>query len=373
MHSAHLPAAHAVASVPPGDGVVRVLREDGTFEEGCGPGPADVAPTLFAEIARIYRAMVRVRAVDDQLVALQREGRIASHVGSHGEEAAIVGSAAALRQRDWIFPCYRDLGAALWRGVPLATYVNDLFGNEADRVSGRPTPSDGETRAASFASIASPAGTPIARARGVAWGARLKKDDVAALVSFGEREVSSGEFHNALNFAGVFRAPVVLFCRNSGWAADRVAMSVESMGVAYGVPGVRCDGNDLFAVLRVTREAIARASLGEGPTLIEALISRMPPGARGAADASNAWKRRDPLARVRRCLQSRGLWSDAEQQETEAAALGEIDGAIEAAEKLGPPALSTLFDDVLGAPTPALPEQRAALLAGPRALGLAKP
>jgi pyruvate dehydrogenase E1 component alpha subunit len=165
--------------------------------------------------------------------------------------------------------------------------------------------------------------------------------------------------------------------------AERQTASVSfaAKGIAYGIRGVRCDGNDLFAVLKVTREAVARASRGEGPTLIEALTARMPVGAAlsGTKESSDAlisrssWRKKDPLARVRIHLESRGLWSDAKQRDQEADALAEIDNAVEAAEALGPPALATMFDDVFATPTSWLDEQRAELLGAPRARGLAKP
>jgi 2-oxoisovalerate dehydrogenase E1 component alpha subunit len=367
------PAPHNPSMSTPFEGdVVRVLREDGSLDQASDP-KADPA-----EVLAIYRAMVRVRALDEKLIALQRLGRIAFHVGSQGEEAAILGSAAALRPRDWIFPCYREFGAALWRGMPLGAYVNHMFGNVGDPIKGRQMPDHYGAKVARFTSISSPVGTQITQAAGFAWAAKIRKDDVATLVYFGEGATSSGEFHNGINFAGVFRAPVLLFCRNNGWASSLPAEkqtaspSFAAKGVAYGVPGVRCDGNDLFAVLKVTREALVRAARGEGPTLIEALTSRMPAARDGGRDAEGAWRRKDPLARVRRHLDARGLWSDAKQHALEGETLAEIDGAIEAAEKLGPPALTTMFDDVFSAPTPPLAEQREELLAAPRAQGLAK-
>lgn len=367
------PAPYPSMSSSLGDDVVRVLRDDGSLDP---QGDPKLDP---AEVVAIYRAMVRVRALDERLIALQRLGRIAFHVGSQGEEGAILGSAAALRAGDWIFPCYREFGAALWRGMPLPAYVNHMFGNAGDPIKGRQMPDHYASRVARFTSISSPVGTQITQAAGFAWAARIKKDDVATLVYFGEGATSSGEFHNGINFAGVFRAPVLLFCRNNGWAsslaADKQTASVSfaAKGIAYGVPGVRCDGNDLFAVLKVTREALARASRGEGPTLIEALTSRMPAAREGAKEGEGSWRRKDPLARVRRHLEARGLWSETKQREHEGEVLAEIEAAVEAAEKLGPPPLPTMFDDVYAAPTPQLEEQRAALLSAPRAQGLAKP
>jgi pyruvate dehydrogenase E1 component alpha subunit len=362
-----------MTSVPFEDDVVRVLREDGSLEPGADEGAAS------AEVVAIYRAMVRARALDDRLVALQRAGRIAFHVGSQGEEAAILGSAAALRERDWIFPCYREFGAALWRGMPLESYVSHMFGSAADPVKGRQMPDHYSARIARFTSISSPLGTQITQAVGFAWAAKTKREDLVALAYFGEGATSSGEFHNAINFAGVFRAPVVLFCRNNGWAAPMAERQTASAtfaakGVGYDVPGVRCDGNDLFAVLKVTREAIARASRGDGATLIEALTARMPLArdVRDFAAAVASWKKKDPLARVRRYLEGKELWSEASEHEHEAQVLAEIDAAIASAEVMGPPPLATMFDDVYAEPTPQLAEQRADLLAGPRARGFAK-
>jgi pyruvate dehydrogenase E1 component alpha subunit len=372
MHGA-APAPHTGSMSPLADGdVVRVLREDASLDPATDP---HVEP---AEIVALYRAMVRVRALDERLIALQRLGRIAFHVGSQGEEAAILGSAGALRDRDWIFPCYREFGAALWRGMPLGAYVNHMFGNSLDPIKGRQMPDHYGAKSARFTSISSPVGTQIAQATGFAWAAKIRKDDVAALVYFGEGATSSGEFHNGINFAGVFRVPVLLFCRNNGWASSLPAekqtasRSFAAKGIAYGVPGVRCDGNDLFAVLKVTRDALERAARGEGPTLIEALTTRMPITREGAKEAEGPWRRKDPVARVRRHLEARGLWTDAKQHALEGETLAEIDGAIEVAEKLGPPSLNSMFDDVFSAPTPALVEERAELLAAPRAQGLAK-
>lgn len=362
--------------------MLRVLRDDGTLDPGTDPG------VDAEQILAIYRAMVRVRALDERLVALQRQGRIGFHIGSQGEEAAILGSAAALREKDWIFPCYREFGAALWRGMPLQAYAHHMFGNAADPMKGRQMPDHYGAKVARFTSISSPVGTQITQAAGFAWAAKLEgtsarragkerpEGDTVTLAYFGEGATSSGEFHNGMNFAGVFQVPLVLFCRNNGWAAtvpaerQTASPTFASKGIAYGMPGVRCDGNDLFAVLKVTREAVARAARGEGPTLIEALTARMP--AR-EPQGGEAWKRRDPVARVRRHLESRALWSETRQREYEASVAAEIDTAIDAAEKMGPPPLSTMFDDVYGAPPPQEREARAELLAAPRAQGLAKP
>jgi 2-oxoisovalerate dehydrogenase E1 component alpha subunit len=241
------------------DDVVKCLREDGTLDPRHDPG------LTMDEVKALYRAMVRTRVLDDRLVTLQRQGRIGFHIGSLGEEAAILGSAFAMRPQDWMFPCYREFGGALWRGMPLQRYIDNMFGNANDPALGRQMPDHYCYRKAKVTSISSPIGTQITQAVGFGWGAKLKKDDLVTLVYFGEGATSSNEFHNGLNFGGVYRTPTVFFCRNNGWAISvpterqTASRSFAEKGVAYGVPGVRVDGNDLFAVIKVTRDAIDRA------------------------------------------------------------------------------------------------------------------
>jgi pyruvate dehydrogenase E1 component alpha subunit len=356
-----------------GDGVIRVLREDGSLDPALDPHLDE------AEVAGLYRAMVRTRLLDERLTALQRQGRIGFHIGSLGEEAAILGSAFAMRRQDWIFPCYREFGAALLRGMPLQRYIDNMFGNASDPAKGRQMPDHYCFREARFTSVSSPIGTQITQAVGFAWAARIKRDDLAVLAYFGDGATSSAEFHNGLNFAGVFRTPTVLFCRNNGWAisvpTERQTASAgfASKGVAYGIPGVRVDGNDLFAVVKVTRDAVARAARGEGPTLIEALTYRIEghstsddPKAYRPEAGVEPWKRLDPLARLRRHLDRTGGMNDAAHKEIEATADAELRAAVAAAEKTPPPSLESMFEDVFAEPPWHLREQREALVKGPR-------
>jgi 2-oxoisovalerate dehydrogenase E1 component alpha subunit len=362
MENTAAPTPTAAAHDRFDDDVARALRDDGSLSPSYDP---HVDRDL---VIALYREMTRVRAIDERLVSLQRQGRIGFHVGSYGEEAAILGAAASLRPQDWIFPAYREFGAALWRGMPLASYLNHMFGNAGDPIKGRQMPDHYGSRIAKFGSVSSPVGTQITQAAGFAWAAKIKRDDVATLVYFGEGATSSGEFHNGINFAGVFKAPLVLFCRNNSWSTS--SESFAAKGIAYGVPGVRVDGNDLFAVLRVTRDAIARAIAGDGPTLIEALTSRLassdPRDSRDGRDGGDAWRKRDPIARVRRHLEANGAWSDAKQEELDARIEAEIVAAIDDAERLGPPAIETMFDDVYGEIPRHLEAQKRELLSAPR-------
>jgi pyruvate dehydrogenase E1 component alpha subunit len=346
--------------------VIRALADDGTVS-------AEHDPKIGWEDLRfVYRHMVETRLLDERLTALQRQGRIGFHVGCLGEEAAIIGSAFAMRKQDWLFPCYREFGAALMRGLPFQRFIDNMFGNDNDTVRGRQMPDHYTCRRARFMSISSPVGTQITQGVGFAWAAKLRKEDLATLIYFGDGATSSNDFHSGMNFAGVFKTPSVLFCRNNGWAISvpterqTASETFAQKGAAYGVPGVRVDGNDLFAVISVVRAAVERASRGEGPTLIEALTYRMgghstndDPNAYRGSDALAAWADRDPLLRVRRHLEKNGEWSEKQQEELEQGLIERFRSAVSIAESSPRPRLESMFEDVYERPTWNLIEQRA--------------
>ena len=355
---------------------VRVMRDDGTLDAAHDPHIEEDV------VLRVYRHMVLVRTLDERLVTLQRQGRIGFHIGSYGEEAAVLGAAAAMRKQDWIFPCYREFGAALWRGMSLADYANNMFGNAKDLAKGRQMPDHITARGAQFGSVSSPIGTQITQAVGFTWAAKLRRDELVGLVYFGEGATSSSEFHNGLNFAGVYKTPTIFLCRNNGWAisvpAERQTASATfaDKGIAYGIPAVRCDGNDLFAVWKVTRDAIARATTGHGPTLIEALTYRLSghstsddPKVYRKDDVLEPWKKKDPLVRLRHHLMTKGAWNDTKQAELDTRIDVELKEVLAAAEKVDPPAVESLFEDVYATPPWNLMEEREELLSGPRAKG----
>jgi 2-oxoisovalerate dehydrogenase E1 component alpha subunit len=317
-----------------GDHVVRVLGADGGLDR-----------SAFGDDAlavRLYRRMVLARHMDERLVALQREGRVAYHTSAIGEEAAVVGSAMALREQDWLFPGSRDAAAAIARGLSPTSYAHHVFGSSLDAGKGRQMPEHVTARASRIVSASPLVGTQLPHAVGLAWAAKGK--DVVALAYFGVAATCVGDFHNALNFAGVFRAPVVFVSRSSR-DLRHAADSIAAKGVAYGVPGVEVDGSDAFAVYQETRAAITRAVAGQGATLIDAIVSTLPA--------------RDPLLRARRALESRGAWSDAEQSALVAEVEAEVAAAIDAAEAAPPPPEATLFDDTFAEAPWNLREQRA--------------
>ncbi|MEP7124173.1 MAG: thiamine pyrophosphate-dependent dehydrogenase E1 component subunit alpha [Byssovorax sp.] len=356
--------------------VVKVVRADGTLDPTTDPR---LSP---AEIVRLYTAMVRLRLLDERLTTLQRQGRIGFHLGSLGEEAAILGAAFAMREKDWIFPGYREVGAALLRGLPLQRYLDGMFGNARDPAKGRQMPDHPTFRAGHVAAVSGAVGTQITQAVGFAWAARTKREEIAVLACFGDGATSSNDFHNGLNFAGVFKAPVVFFCRNNGWALSAPterqtgSATFAEKGVAYGVPSARVDGNDVLAVVQVTRDAVARAARGEGPTLIEALTYRMGPHSTSddlhaypTDESLEAWKPLDPIARLRRHLERTEAWSEARDKAIDAELEVELEAAIDAADKAPPPTIDSMFDDVYASPPWHLVEQREALKRGPRPKG----
>lgn len=349
--------------------VIRTLGDDGALAPETDPRLSD------QELLFLYRNMVETRLLDERLTALQRQGRIGFHVGCLGEEAAILGSAFAMREQDWLFPCYREFGAALMRGLPFQRFIDNMFGNANDLAKGRQMPDHYTCRQAHWMSISSPVGTQITQAVGFAWAAKLKKQDVATLVYFGDGATSSNDFHSGMNFAGVFRVPTVFFCRNNGWAISvpterqTASETFAQKAVAYGIAGVRVDGNDVFAVVSAVREALERAVRGEGPTLIEALTYRMgghstsdDPNAYRGSDALEAWADRDPIARLRRHLERRGLWNDGREDELKKKLEERLRSAVAVAESTPRPRVESLFEDVYARPTWNLEEQRAELL-----------
>jgi 2-oxoisovalerate dehydrogenase E1 component alpha subunit len=330
-----------------------VLSPDGS-SNGYDPGLSE------AQLLHCYRTMLAVRVFDAICLKLQRGGRIGFSIPNEGVEACQVGAASALRRGDWIFPSYRDFGMALYHGVRPLEMMHNMFGNAADTAKGRQMPVHFSfVEPIRFFSISSPIGTHLPQAVGAAFAARQRGLDEVVLVSFGDGGTSSLGFHSGMNFAGVWKAPVVFLCQNNGWAIScPVEEQTASEGfaikaVAYGMPGVTVDGNDLLAVRKAVGEAVERARGGGGPTLIEAQTFRMgghstsdDPRRYVPAELVETWRKRDPIARFEKYLQAAGLWS----ADKKAALLKEVEDEIAAAareaEQTPRPGLETIFSDV---------------------------
>ena len=351
-----MPIRGAIAEPPDSDpalALFQILPESGL------PDPTRVPRLSSAEVRRIYRGMLTVRSLGERMLALQRLGRIGFYGESRGQEATVIGAAAALGPDDWVVPALREQGAALFRGLRLDEYVAHLFGNAHDPALGRQLPCHPTSRTAHYLSMSSCIATQLPHATGMAWAARLKGDPTVVLGCMGDGATSEEDFHVALNFAGVFQVPVVFLCQNNQWAistpgARQTASRTYAIkALAYGFPGVRVDGNDVFGVYTVVQEAVARARRGEGPTLVEALTYRV--SAHSSSDdptryrdesVTEAWRQKDPIARLYRYLTAQGLLDDAADATLRAEVDAEIRAAILAEEATPAPSLDTLITDV---------------------------
>ncbi|HEY6114335.1 MAG TPA: thiamine pyrophosphate-dependent dehydrogenase E1 component subunit alpha [Candidatus Dormibacteraeota bacterium] len=284
--------------------MVRYLDQDGELVE---------EQPMSDELAlEGYRVMLRGRRFDERCVSLQRQGRMVTLAPGIGQEAATVGAAMALdKSTDWFVPQYRELAGQLWHGYPLKLAFLWHVGHPiAFQI-----PAD--IKMLPFqAAIAG----QLPQAVGLAWGLQLKGDPGVVLAVFGDGGTSQGDFHEAANLAGVMKAPVILLCQNNGWAISTTvgqqtaSQTLAQKAIAYGFPGVQCDGNDLFAVYATVRDAVARARSGEGPTLIEAVTYRLglhttadDPSRYEPREMHDAWVDRDPLRRMQLHLVTRGV------------------------------------------------------------------
>src|ERR687893_1958234 len=228
------------------------------------------------DLLALYRSLVLLRTYDERSLVYHRQGRIGTYAIFWGHEAMQAGFVHALSDEDWIFPSYRESAIGLLRGMPAATVLQWWRGHP----SGWWNPAD-----YNVASICVPIGTHVPHAVGLAWGKRLRGESACALVFFGDGATSEGSFHEGANFAAVMRAPLVLLCNNNGWAistplsAQTRAEALVDKAAGYGMPGIRVDGADVLAVFEATREAVARARTGGGPTMIEAVTYRAAPHA----------------------------------------------------------------------------------------------
>jgi pyruvate dehydrogenase E1 component alpha subunit/2-oxoisovalerate dehydrogenase E1 component alpha subunit len=378
----HEPSAPTHAAIAPGAapttaaeqapdlGLLSVMRDDGSVDPAMNPGMSD------EQLLRAYREMKRVRLIDTRMMLLQRQGRIHFAGECRGQEATPIGTALVLEPTDWVFPALRESSMMLVRGFPLKTYIAQYFGNAGDVLKGRQMPSHMSGRAVNQVAWSSCMATQLPHAVGAAWAAKIRRERTVTVGFVGDGGTSEPDFHNALNFAGVFRLPCVLVCQNNHWAISvpsakqTAAPTFAIKGRAYGIPSVRVDGNDILAVYRVVSEAVARARSGGGPTFIEALTYRMgahsssdDPSRYRSQDEVDMWALRDPIVRLRRHLLHKNLIDDASEAALDAELTAEISAAIQEVEALGPPARETLFDDVYAELPWHLAEQKAEMLA----------
>lgn len=332
---------------------INYLNPEGILSPEFQPAISD------ADLIKGYMTMVVTRLVDERMITIQRQGIISFAMSSLGEEACSVASAAALDLQDWMYPQYRESGVMFWRGFTIQQYVHQMFGDAFDLGLGRQMPNHFGSRALNVVTVSSPIGTKIPHAAGAAYAMKIHGEKTIAICYFGEGATSEGDFHAGVNFAAVRKAPVIFFCRNNGYAISTPCFrqfasdGIASKGEGYGILSLRIDGNDFFAVHDVVRRAKSHCLEGKGPVLIEAMTYRM--GAHSTSDdpslyrqeeESIKWEAKCPIIRLRKHLNSKGLWSDEMEKELIADINEEITEAINTAKKSSPPPLISLFENV---------------------------
>jgi pyruvate dehydrogenase E1 component alpha subunit len=333
----------------------QMLKPDGTLQPGMNP------PLSDEETVSLFKKMVFIRLADQRALMLQRQGRFGTYAPCWGQEACQVGSASMLRKGDWIFPAFRELAATLTMGVPLKTFFLYWMGNEM----GSRAP-----EGVNVMPVAIPVGTQPLHAVGVAWAAKLKGEKIVTLTYFGDGATSKGDFHEAMNLAGVFKTPTIFFCQNNQFAISvprkmqTASATIAQKAIAYGFDGIQVDGNDLFAVMAATKEAVEKARSGGGPTFIEGVTFRFGPHTTAddptkyrTEEEIEPWKPRDPFVRLRFYLKGKGLWNDEAEARATEEGQKQIDEAVKEAEAVPAPAPEDVFQYVFSEMTPPLKEQ----------------
>ena len=334
-----------------------ILDSDGNVDTALEP---ELSP---AELKRLYRAMLLGRRLDERMVRLQRQGRIGTFAPIKGQEASQLGTVSCLRPSDWMVPSFRETAAMIWRGWPIEQLLLFFAGYLE---GGRPVPEQHDLP------ITIPVATQIPHAVGLAYAAQYRGDDAVVMTYFGDGATSEGDFHEALNFAGVWHVPVVFVCQNNQWAISvplkkqTHSRTIAEKALAYGFPGLQVDGNDVLAVYAAGREAVARARAGDGPTLIECVTYRLgvhttaddPTKYRSAEEVAE-WERKDPLTRFGTYLQKRNLLDEGLEADVDA----EIAEAIRRFEATPPADPLVMFDHVYAELPPDLRAQRDELAA----------
>ena len=334
-----------------------ILDSDGNLDTA-------LEPKLAADDLRsLYRAMVLGRRLDERMVRLQRQGRIGTFAPIKGQEASQMGSAFTLRRTDWMVPSFRETTAMIWRGSPIEKLLIFFAGHLEGGQPGRDQHD---------LPITIPVATQLPHAVGLAYAAQYRGDDVVVMAYFGDGATSEGDFHEAMNFAGVWHVPVVFVCQNNQWAISvplkkqTHSRTIAQKALAYGLPGIQVDGNDVLAVYAAAHEAVDRARAGDGPTLIECVTYRL--GVHTTADDPTKyradeevamWEQKDPLTRFRTYLEKRNLFEAGLEQQVDE----DIAEAVRRFESAPPADPLTMFDHVYAELPPDLKAQRAEMAA----------
>jgi 2-oxoisovalerate dehydrogenase E1 component alpha subunit len=346
-------------TIPHSTGLIRVLGDDGSRSGEWDPDISDSDLLIGLE------HMVRLRIFDDRMMKMQRTGKLSFYMRSLGEEAIAIAQTMALEKQDWIFPTYRQPGAQFVRGRDMVSMICHCIGNVEDNVKGRQMPVHYTYREGRYISVSSPVGTQFSQAVGVAMASAYKGLDEVTITWIGDGASAEGDYHYALNFASVFRPPVILNVVNNQWAISTHAnlasgsSTFADRGLAYDVPCLRVDGNDFLALYSVTKWARDRASAGLGATHIEVLTYRA--GAHSSSDdptryrpsdEPDVWPGGDPIDRLRDHLISVGKWTEEKHRDLEGRIDSEVMAAYKEAVKFGDlaqgpyPSSDTIFTEV---------------------------
>ena len=320
---------------------LQILDENGNCDE-------PLMPKLSGEeIKKMYEMLVLARVFDQKAFNMQRQGRLGTYIQFKGQEACQIGSAAVMEDKDWVFPMYRNSGLLIARKHPIVQILQYWNGDERgmtspDNVNNFP--------------IAIPVGTHLIHAAGAAWAAKLKGTKQIAIAYFGEGASSKGDFHEAMNFAGVFNVPCVFICENNQYAISvprpkqTHSETIAQKAIAYGIEGIQVDGMDIFAVYKSTKDAVEKARAGKGPTLIEMFTYRLCDHST-SDDASRyrskeefeAWMKKDSIERLEKYMRKKGLLDDNYKQKVLEQSQQIIEKAVTEFEKLAPPDPKDMF------------------------------
>ena len=336
--------------------VLQILNEHGEVDSGLEPDFDNEA------LLEIYKSMVLARVFDERMLTMQRQGRMGTFAPNYGQEACIIGQVQPLTADDWYAPSYRSFGAQIVRGWPME-HLMRLWAGFHD---GFPPP-----QAANDLPFSIVIGSHVLPAVGIAMGMKIKKQPHCVVVNYGDGASSQGAVSEALNFAAVYKSPVVFVCENNGWAISTPISKQSSSkvfatrGVAYGIPSIRVDGNDIFAMIRATSEAATRARNGEGPTLIEAVTYRMSlhttaddPTVYRHEHEVEPWKCKCPILRFELYLKKKGLLTDSSIEEMAEQCSDEVIAARDKFYAMTPANPSEIFDHIYEEIPQELKEQR---------------
>ncbi len=336
---------------------ISILDENGKFDRKLGER---LIPKK--DVVALYEHMSVCREFDLVAFKLQRSGRMGTYPQNWGQEATSTAAAYCMEQKDWLVTCYRENAGLFLRGLPMEYILWHWMGDERGNCfpeALRATP------------LAIPIGTQMLHATGLAWAGKLKGEKNVAVTFFGDGATSEGDFHEAINFATTLNLPVVFCCQNNGWAIstpntrNSAAETYAQRGLAYGAECIQCDGNDLFACVKVMKDAIAKARKESKVTFIEFLTYRL--GDHTTADDARryrdseeleAWKKRDPLLRLRKWLEAEGLWNEKKEEALQQRAKEEVAAVVQRSEDIEKPTFADMFNFTFADAPPGLVSQR---------------